>query len=397
MDELEELLTRGVANIIPSKEALKSLLVGDKKINVYLGIDPTAVNIHLGHAVVLRKLQRFANLGHNVTFLVGDFTALIGDTSDKESERPQLTQEQIRQNLATYKAQAEKVLDFSSITLKYNSEWLSELKFDDIVKLTQHFSLGDFISRELIKKRLASGGKIGLHEVLYPVMQGYDSYHLNTDIQLGGTDQTFNMQAGRTLLKDLSNKESFVLASPFLSGTDGRKMSKTWGNAIWLTDSPQDMFGKIMSIKDELIIEYFTLATDVPMEEIRSIESEIKSGTNPMEFKKRLATVIVEKLHSPDEAKDASNTFQSTVQNKEIPNDIPTLEIKDDQSLSKILLDNQIIQSIGEWKRLVAQGGVTVNEDKLENFSINIAEIANESILKIGKRNYVRIIKSQSE
>ncbi len=223
MDKIEEILTRGVANIIPSKDELKNKLNSGEKLNIYLGIDPTATNIHLGHAVALRKLQEFSDLGHNVTFLVGDFTALIGDTSDKDSERPQLTSSEIQDNLETYKEQASKVLDFSKVEIKFNSEWLSELKFADIVKLTQNFTLGDFISRELIKKRLNSGGKIGLHEVLYPVMQGYDSYHLTTDIQLGGTDQTFNMQAGRTLIKNLSNKESFVLTMNFLTGTDGRK------------------------------------------------------------------------------------------------------------------------------------------------------------------------------
>ena len=284
MDEIEELLTRGIANIIPSKELLRKELHSGKKLNVYLGIDPTAVNIHLGHAVTLRKLQKLAELGHNVTFLVGDFTALIGDTSDKETERPQLTQEEIQKNLETYKSQAEKVLDFSKIKLLFNSQWLSELKFAEIVRLTQHFSLGDFISRELIKKRLNEGRRIGLHEVLYPVMQGYDSYHLDTDLQLGGTDQTFNMQAGRTLMKDFRNKESFVMTNSFLSGTDGRKMSKTWGNAIWLTDNSDEMFGKIMSIKDELIVEYYTLATDVTTGEIKEVEQKIKKWGKPDEI-----------------------------------------------------------------------------------------------------------------
>ena len=229
MDKIQETLTRGVANIIPGKEELEKILRSGKKLNVYLGIDPTATKIHLGHAIPLRKLQAFAELGHNVIFLIGDFTALIGDTSDKDSERPSLTSEQIEQNFKDYKKQAEKILDFSKVQIKHNSQWLKNLSFTETIRLTHHFSLGDFISRELIKKRLTEGKKVGLHEVLYPVMQGYDSYIMDTDLQLGGTDQTFNMQAGRTLQKNLRNKESFVLSNIFLTGTDGLKMSKTGG------------------------------------------------------------------------------------------------------------------------------------------------------------------------
>lgn len=217
MDKIEELLERGVANIIPGREALEKALRSEKKLNVYLGIDPTATRIHLGHAVPLRQLQAFAELGHNVTFLIGDFTALIGDTSDKDSERPVLTAEQIEENFQTYKSQAEKILDFSKVHVRHNSEWLKKLNFEEIVKLCQQFSVGDFISRELIRKRLDSGKRVALHEVLYPVMQGYDSYFMDTDIQLGGTDQTFNMQAGRTLQKNLREKESFVMANVFFN------------------------------------------------------------------------------------------------------------------------------------------------------------------------------------
>ena len=272
MDAIEELLTRGVENIIPNKEKLRELLGRGKKLNVYLGIDPTATQIHLGNAVPLRKLQRFADLGNHVTFLIGDFTALIGDTSDKDAERTVLTSEQIEQNFQTYKAQAQKLLDFSKITVRFNSEWLSKLTHAEIIKLMQHFSAGDFFNRELIKKRLSESKHVGLHEIMYPVMQGYDSYFLDTDIQLGGTDQTFNMQAGRILQKDLRRKESFIIANGFLTGTDGRKMSKTWNNAIWLTDEPNDMFGKIMSLKDDLIMEYFKLATNISMEQITNYE-----------------------------------------------------------------------------------------------------------------------------
>ena len=210
MNENDELLTRGVANIISGKNELKGILDNGKKINIYLGIDPTSTKIHLGHSVPLRKLNEFAKRGHNVTFLIGDFTALIGDTSDKDSERPALTNEEIEENFKTYKKQAEKILDFSLVKVRYNSEWLKSLKFEDILKLTQHYNVGDFVGRELIKKRLSENKKVGLHEFLYPVMQGFDSYMLDTDLQIGGTDQIFNMQAGRTLIKDKAKRESFA-------------------------------------------------------------------------------------------------------------------------------------------------------------------------------------------
>lgn len=394
MNEIEQILTRGVANIIPSKELLKKELESGKKLNIYLGIDPTAVNIHLGHAVTLRKLQDFANLGHNVTFLVGDFTALIGDTSDKESERPQLSSDEIKKNLETYKSQAEKILDFSKINLAFNSEWLSKLSFSEIVKLTQHFTLGDFISRELIKKRLNSGGKIGLHEVLYPVMQGYDSYHLDTDLQLGGTDQTFNMQAGRTLQKNLRSKESFIITNGFLSGTDGRKMSKTWGNAIWLTDSADEMYGKIMSLRDDLIIEYFTLATDIQMEEIEAMDKKLKEGENPMQIKKMLASTITSLYHDEIKAREAEEGFVSVVQNKEIPKDIEELQVENNQPLSKIAIEKGLVNSMSEWKRLIEQHGVTVDDQKIDSPFFNTKDLSDGAVLKIGKRKYAKIKKS---
>lgn len=391
MDKIDELLTRGVANIIPSKEKLIDLLKTGKKLNVYMGIDPTAVNIHLGHAVVLRKLQKIADMGHNVIFLVGDFTARIGDTSDKESERPQLTSEEIETNVATYKEQASKILDFSKVTIRFNSEWLKELKFEDIIKLLQHFSLNDFISRELIKKRLAEGKSVGLLETMYPLMQGYDSYMLDTDIQLGGTDQTFNMQAGRTLLKDMKHKESYVIANGFLSGTDGRKMSKTWGNAIWLTDSASDMYGKVMSLKDELIVEYFLLATDVPDSEIKEIEKKV--ATTPMEEKKKLAYIITAQFHGDAEAEKAQQEFEKVVQHKEKPEDIETLHIKDGIALTQVLVENKIVSTVSEAKRIIEQHGVKIDDVKIDNPFLNTGTINNGALLQVGKRTFYKLEK----
>ena len=389
MYQIDELLTRGVANVIASKASFKKLLESDKKINAYLGIDPTSTHIHLGHAFPLRQLQNFSEMGHHVTFLIGDFTALIGDTSDKESERPVLTQEEIAVNFATYKKQAEKILDFSKVSVRNNSEWLSKLTFADIVRLTQNFSFGDFASRELIRKRLTEGKKVGLHEALYPVMQGYDSYYLDTDLQIGGTDQTFNMMAGRTLQKNLRNKESFVMTNEFLTGTDGRKMSKTWGNAIWLEENPVDMYGKVMSIQDDLIVEYYTLGTNVQMTEIETVKQRLTSGKNPIEIKKELAKIIVTELHTAHEAEYAQNQFLTIVQQKGTPSEINTITLTsgEQRTVLNFMVENNLVSSRTEGKRLIEQGGISFDTQPIAS----IHEIIRGGILQIGKRTFVKI------
>lgn len=389
MDKIEELLTRGVANIIPGKQELEKVLRASKKLNIYLGIDPTATQIHLGHAVPLRKLQVFAELGHNVMFLIGDFTALIGDTSDKDSERPILTSEEIQQNFQTYKKQAEKILDFSKVKVKFNSEWLNELTFPKIVKLCQHFSANDFISRELIRKRLNEGKRVGLHELLYPVMQGYDSFFMDTDIQIGGTDQTFNMQAGRSLQKDLRGKESFVMAMEFLMGTDGRKMSKTWGNTIWLEDEPNDMYIKVMTIRDDSIIQCFTLATNVSLSEIEEMKKELKS--NPMEVKKKLAHEIVKELHGKEAAGQAKDFFKRTVQQKHLPAEVSeislTYEFLKGATIVDVLVRSGLVKSKSEAKRLIEQGGVSVDNKVVTDPN----SIFRGKLIKVGKRKFTKI------
>lgn len=371
MDAIEELLTRGVENIIPNKDKLRGLLESGKKLNVYLGIDPTTTQIHIGHAVPLRKLNTFAKMGHNVTFLIGDFTALIGDTSDKESERPVLTTEQIRTNFQTYKKQAEKVMDFSKIKVRFNSEWLKDLKFADIVRLCYHFSAGDFFGREIIKKRLTEGKKVGLHEILYPLMQGFDSYFMNTDIQLGGTDQTFNMQAGRTLQKDLRKKESFIIANGFLEGTDGRKMSKTWNNAIWLTDNPNEMFAKVMSLRDELIVDYYTLATNATMDDVVAVQKRLESKENPMTLKIELAHRMVTELHNKTLANAAQKDFGTRFQTGDLTQaKLPTVSITTLPTTSgtiDYLTALNLASSNSDARRQIAQGSVSINDVKITN------------------------------
>lgn len=394
MDKIEELLTRGVANIIPNKDELKKVLESDGKLNIYFGIDPTMTKIHLGHAVPLRKLQQFADLGHRITFLIGDYTALVGDTSDKESERPILTPEEIEQNFQTYKDQAERVLDFTNITLVHNKDWLKSLPFDEIIKLLRQFSVNDFISRELIRKRLTEGKRVRLDEVLYPIMQGYDSYHLDTDVQIGGTDQTFNMQAGRTLQKILRHKESFILASDFLTGTDGRKMSKTWGNAVWIEDSPDDKYSKIMAIHDSLIVQYYTLATNTSLDEIANIKRQLEHGGNPMNMKKQLAFEIVKQLNTEADAIKAQEHFEKTVQHKELPIDIPVYMYtgQPQNNVVDLLIQTNLATSRNEAKRLIEQSGVEIDSQKITDTNATI-EVKNGMIIKVGKRRIVRISK----
>lgn len=389
MDQISDVLTRGVENIISNKEDLEKLLRSGKKLNIYFGVDPTATHIHIGNAVGLRKLQTFVELGHNVTFLIGNFTALIGDNSDKESERPILTQEQIEENFRDYKKQAEKILDFSKIKIVHNGDWLQKLSFADIIKLCQNFSVGDFTSRELVRKRMDNGERVRLDEVIYPVMQGYDSYHLDTDIQIGGTDQTFNMQAGRTLQKNLRGKDSFIIANTFLEGTDGRKMSKSWGNAIWLDDSAEEMFGKVMSIKDDLIVRYFQLATNLPLDDIAQIESELALGKNPMVFKKTLAHQIVKELHGEEKAEEAQHQWQKRFQEKIIDEsnaDVQKVPSLGDKAIvsAEALVSTYGMVSIAESKRLLQNGAVTLSGMLLSRGDAII--INPGDILVIGKR-----------
>jgi len=393
--KIESFLTRGVETIIPGRQEVEKLLNSGKVLNVYLGIDPTATRIHLGHAFPLRKLQILAELGHHVTFLIGDFTATVGDTSDKEGERPVLSREQIEENFQTYKRQAKKLLDFSKVELHYNSEWLSKLDFPAVLKLTRHFSLNDFIGRELIKKRLSEGKSVSLPEVLYPIMQGYDSMVMDTDIQIGGTDQIFNMQAGRTLTHDLKDRESGIIANGFLPGTDGRKMSKTWGNAIWLEDSPEEIFGKVMSLSDDMIITYFVMGTDVDQAVIDDAEKRLADKENPMNLKRELARVIVKELCGKEEVEAAEEFFQKTVVEKVVDENAPEVrwdkETVTTEDLVRMIVEIGLAVSNGEAKRLIEQGGVYLNEVRVEKKSVELP--VGKGILRVGKRKYLKIIR----
>jgi len=386
MTNIDEVLTRRVTNIIPNKEKLEELLKSGKKLNVYLGIDPTATRIHIGNAVPIRKLQEFVVLGHNVTFLIGDFTTLIGDTSDKDTERPVLTYGQIKENFKTYKKQASKILDFSKVKVRFNSSWLSKLKFAEIIKLCQEFSFGEFAGRELIKKRLQDKKRVGLHEALYPVMQGYDSYFMDTDVQIGGADQTFNMQAGRLLQSRLRNKESFVLVTGYLTGTDGRKMSKSWGNAIWLSDSADEIYGKTMSLPDNLIVEYFENATNASEKKISEVKKALKADVNPIQIKKELAFILVSELRNKRGAIKAKNNFEKSFQ-KHQPE--YTLDIKLQKTLADTVAPFTNLKSAGDAKRLIQQGGLSINGDIVTDFSFQARK---GDKIKIGKKLFGRLV-----
>jgi len=382
---MDELLNRGVDRVIPSTKELEKVLKSKKKLNVYLGIDPTAPKIHLGHAILLRKLQQFAELGHDVTFLIGDFTALIGDTSDKDSERPTLTKYDIESNFQTYKSQAEKILDFSKIKVRYNSAWLNKLTAKDIIELFREFSVGDFISRELISKRMKDGKRVRLDEVIYPVMQGFDSYKLEADIQIGGADQIYNMQAGRVLNKNMNKKNSFVISTEYLMGTDGRKMSKSWGNAIWLDDEPYEMYAKVMSIHDDQILPYIKLATNLTKDYIKLLERDLKRGKHPMRVKHLLALQIVTELHTKKAAETAQLEFKRVVQKKETPKNIKEINLNEDIVINEeLLIDIGLVTSKSSAKRLFQQKGVSLNGEKIKSGTVPPDEEV--LILSVGKK-----------
>lgn len=385
------MLTRSVVEILPSRRGLADLM-HRRKIKLYLGIDPTGAKLHLGHAVPLRKLAEFARLGHEVILLVGSFTSQIGDPSDRLTPRKPLTEAKIKKNMADYQKQTGKILDFSKVGIKYNDDWLSKLSFKEVAELASHFTVQQIIERDMFQERIKKGKGIFLHEFLYPLMQGYDSVAMNVDLEIGGTDQKFNMLAGRRLQKMYNQKEKFLLTVPLLLGTDGRKMSQSYGNTINLTENPNDMYGKVMSISDDLIIQYFELATLVSLQEIKVVEKGLKAKTlHPMKAKKRLAREIVSLYHNKKAAENAEKEFKRTVQLGEPPANVKEVRLTP-SSLSPIdLLDKTgLASSRSQAKKLIEQGAVEVNEEKVKNTKLMI-KINDGDIIKVGKRRFVKI------
>ncbi len=389
--QIEAILTRGVAEVLPSKETLKKILQ-EKKIRLYLGIDPTGSLLTLGHSVVLRKLQQFADLGHEVILLIGNGTVRIGDPTGKDSTRPELTDEQINENFKNWKEQASKVLDFSKIQVRHNGDWLDKLSMPEIIKLMAKTTVQQLIERDMFQKRLEEGKPIHGHEIMYPLLQGYDSVAMDVDLEIGGTDQTFNMMMGRTLQKAYNNREKWVLTTPIINGTDGRKMSKSYGNFVALTEDANNMYGKLMSTADEEIITYFEVLTDVPMDEVNEMKSKIASGENPMQFKKKLAFTITQMYHNTESAQQAEENFEKTVQNKEVPEDIPSLSIMAANATISTLLEKALPEESNSNRRRLAEQGAVQNAETGEKFTDVYAEIPeNLKTVKIGKRKYFRV------
>lgn len=395
---VEELLTRGVEQVIVRQTLEERLKSGDK-LKLYLGIDPTGSNIHLGHTIPLRKLRDFQRLGHQVIFLIGNFTALIGDTSDKESMRPVMTQEDIDLNFKTYKEQASKILDFSKVEIRYNADWLSKLSFADVVKLAQQFTVQQMIERDMYQKRLEGGKPIGLHEFLYPLMQGYDSVAMDVDLEIGGNDQTFNMLAGRTLQRIYNHKEKHILTTKILEGTDGRKMAKTYGNVINVTDAPEEQFGKIMSMADNLISEYFTLCTDVPLKQIREYEKAMAGGENPKNVKILLAKEIVAQYHNKEAADQAAKDFEEVFAKGGKPEKIEMVKFDSGKFKVFALLEElELVESRSDARRLIEQGGVRINDEKLTDPDAIIElKDGQKVLLQVGKRKWLEVEGQEQE
>ncbi|OGZ84689.1 MAG: tyrosine--tRNA ligase [Candidatus Staskawiczbacteria bacterium RIFOXYD1_FULL_39_28] len=390
--KIEEILTRGVEEIIV-KDDLKKRLLSGKKIKLYFGVDPTGADLHIGHAVQLWKLRDFQELGHDVILLIGDFTARIGDPSGKDALRKPLSEKEVKENFKTYKKQASKILNFSKVKIQYNSSWLSKLKFADILKLASNFTVQQMIQREMFQKRLSANMPISLQEFMYPLMQGYDSVAMDVDLEIGGNDQMFNMLAGRTLQKIYNNKDKSILTTKLLLGSDGRKMSKTYNNFVAIEDAPNDMFGKIMSMSDNLIDEYLELATRLSVEEIK----ETKKLSNPRDQKARLAREIVKMYHEEKEAVKAEEEFNKIFRNKELPSDMPIFEVTENNyAILDLMLDAKLAVSKNEAKRLVEQNAVEIiigdKKQKIIDWKAEV-NIEDGMIIKVGNRRFVKIIK----
>lgn len=383
--KIDEILTRGTEDIF-IQEHLKQALLSGKQLRVKFGIDPTGPSIHLGRAVPLRKLRQFQDLGHKVIMLVGDFTAKIGDPSDKLEKRPMLTSADIKKNMKDYKTQLGKIIDLKNAEFVYNSKWLSKLGFEEISELAESFSVQQISNRRNFKDRIEKGEEISLREFFYPLMQGYDSVAVKADVEIGGFDQLFNLKAGRIIQKHYKMPEQDVLTLQMLEGTDGRKMSTSWGNVVNITDEPNDMFGKIMAVRDELIPKYFKLCTDIS-------DSEIPKSENPRDVKVRLAHEIVKIYHGEKKAQEAQENFVKTFSKKEIPDEMEEINGKAGELLSEVLVKNKILASKGEWRRLVLGNGVHDLEKNTTITDQNI-KITEDLKLKIGKKRFIKIVKN---
>lgn len=385
--KIDRILNRGVEEVIV-REDLRKALASGRQLRVKLGFDPTGSNIHIGRAVILRKLREFQNLGHKIIFLVGDFTALIGDPSDKLDKRPMLSKKQIKENIKNYKKQVGKIVDLTKAEFVFNSKWLGKLRFDEIAELAETFTVQQMLARRNFKDRYDRGNEISIREFLYPLLQGYDSVQLKADVEIGGFDQLFNLKAGRDIQKQYGQREQNIMNLQMLEGTDGRKMSTSWGNVINIIDKPEEMFGKVMSIRDELIGKYFLLCTDEEEKNIEKMEKDMKSGElNPKEAKLKLAEEITTIYHGDKKALEAKEDWIKTFSEGNVPEKLEEIKIKAGENLLELVVRLQKISN-SEARRLIEQGGIKINEEKEKDFN---KKIKAGEIIKIGKKKFIRI------
>ena len=393
--KIERFLTRSVENVYPSKKEVEKMLASGKRLRVYYGIDPTGPTLHLGHMITMKKLAELQSLGHEVILLIGDFTAMIGDPTDKTAVRKQLTKEDVLENCKQYKKQASCILNFGGenpVQLKFNSKWLAKMNFADVVKLASHFTVQQILERDMFESRMKEGRPIHLHEFLYPLMQGQDSVVMDVDGEIGGNDQTFNMLAGRTLQKQINNKEKFVLTNTLLVDPSGIKMGKTEGNMVAMTDTPSDMFGKIMSWPDEMIVQGFTLCTDRETADIEKIEKAMNKGENPMTFKKQLAREVVAWLAGEKEAKSAEKHFGDVFQKHDQPDEIEEVKVGKSISLIDALVKSGLVDSNSDARRQIQQGGVKVDGEVITDHARKLEIKKDGVLLQKGKRHFKQLI-----
>jgi tyrosyl-tRNA synthetase len=390
-NKTNQILTRGVEQFLPNTKTFIELM-SKRQIRVFLGIDPTSSQLHLGHAVPLRKLQQFVNAGHDVILLVGNATVQIGDPTGRDSSRPMLTMEQIEQNFQNWKAQASKILDFSKITITHNYDWWGKMNFSEMIKIFAKTTLGQLIERDMFQERMKNNLPIHTHEILYPLIQGYDSVAMDVDLEVGGNDQLFNMMMGRTMQKTHNDREKWVMTVPLLEGLDGRKMSKSFGNFVGLTDPANDIYGKLMSMKDEMIATYFEILTDVELTEIKTMQQSMDNGKNPMQFKKRLAFEITKMLHDETLAKKAEENFSKTVQQGQTPESVQEIKISGGITWLEVAKTCLPEESNGALRRLFEQNAVNLEGEKISD-SNELSKFNNNQVLKIGKRNYFKLLK----
>ena len=392
MKESLELIKRGIDEVL-TEDDLVSKLKSKKQLTVKVGFDPTAPDLHLGHTVILNKMRHFQDLGHKVVFLIGDFTGRIGDPSGKNKTRPALEKEELKKNAKTYSDQVFKILNKDLTDIRFNSEWCEDLGADGIIGIASKYNLGRMLERDDFSKRYKANQQIAIHEFLYPLIQAYDSIALNADVEMGGTDQKFNLLVGRELQRAFDQEPQVCITLPILEGLDGtNKMSKSLDNYVGINEDPDEMFGKIMSISDDLMWRWFELLSFRPINELNELKKEVKSGMNPRDTKILLAEEIIERFHSKDDAENAKNTFLDRFQKGAKPKDIETFSISmdDDIAIGNLLKESGLVQSTSEAMRLVKQGAVKINDEKIDDPKLSI-EKNQELLVQVGKRRFLKI------